>query len=90
MTMIMNLEKSLEEVKIRARHVIICDNYPKKHRSDKVSSDGGAILLREIERRFGIIKKLSDCFTDHRNPLYTTHSVYSIVAQRGSWHLLRL
>ena len=37
-----------------------------KFDSDKVSSDGGAILLREIERRFGIIKKLSDCFTDHR------------------------
>ena len=32
MTMIMNLERTSEEVKIRARHVIICDNYPKKHR----------------------------------------------------------
>ena len=32
MTMIMNLEKTSEEVKIRARHVITCDNYPKKHR----------------------------------------------------------
>ena len=32
MTMIMNLEKTSEEVQIRARHVIIGDNYPKKHR----------------------------------------------------------
>ena len=32
MTMIMNLKKTSEEVQIRARHVIICDNYPKKHR----------------------------------------------------------
>ena len=32
MAMIMKLERTSEEVKIRARHVIICDNYPKKHR----------------------------------------------------------
>ena len=32
MTMIMNLERTSEEVKTRARHVIICDNYPEKHR----------------------------------------------------------
>ena len=29
MTMIMTLERTSEEVKIGARHVIICDNYPK-------------------------------------------------------------
>ena len=33
MTMIMRLERTSEEVKTRARHVIICDNYPEKHRS---------------------------------------------------------
>lgn len=48
----------------------------------KVSSDGGAVLLREAEQKFGIIKRLSECFTDHRNPCYVTHSLYSIVAQR--------
>ena len=32
MTMIMRLERTSEEVKTRARHVIICDNYPEKHR----------------------------------------------------------
>ena len=30
--MIMRLERTSEEVKTRARHVIICDNYPEKHR----------------------------------------------------------
>ncbi len=30
MTMIMRFEKSSQEVKIRARHVIMRDNYPKK------------------------------------------------------------
>ena len=33
MTMIMRLERTSEEVKTRARHVIICDNYPEKHRN---------------------------------------------------------
>ncbi len=35
MTMIMRLERTSEEVKTRARHVIICDNYPEKHRCRK-------------------------------------------------------
>ena len=41
MAMIMKLERTSEEVKIRARHVIICDNYPKKHRSDDAAAYKG-------------------------------------------------
>ena len=50
--------------------------------SDKVSSDGGTALLRETEHRFGIIKRFSECFIDNRNPVYVTHSLFSIVGQR--------
>ena len=50
--------------------------------ADKVSSDGGVALLREAEHRFRVIRKLSECFTDHRDPRYTTHCLLSIVAQR--------
>ena len=50
--------------------------------SDKVSSDGGIALLREAEHRFGVIRRLSECFTDNRNPVYVTHSLFSIVGQR--------
>ena len=50
--------------------------------ADKVSSDGGAALLREAEHRFRIIKRLSECFADYRNPDLVTHSLFSIVAQR--------
>ena len=39
-------------------------------------------LLREAEHRFRVIRKLSECFTDHRDPRYTTHCLLSIVAQR--------
>ncbi len=50
--------------------------------ADKVSSDGGAVLLREAEHRFRVIRRLSECFTDHRDHRYVTHSLFSIVAQR--------
>lgn len=50
--------------------------------ADKASSDGGAVLLREAEHRFRVIRGLSECFTDHRDPRYVTHSLFSMVAQR--------
>ena len=53
-----------------------------KFDSDKVSSDGGIVLLREAEHRFGVIRRFAECFIDHRNPSYITHPVFSIVAQR--------
>ena len=50
--------------------------------ADKVSSDGGVVLLREAEHRFRVIKRFSECFTDYRNPDLITHSLFSIVGQR--------
>lgn len=32
-----------------------------------ISSDGGAVLLREVERRTRIIERLAAQFVDHRN-----------------------
>ena len=49
MTMIMKLERTSEEVKTRARHVIICDNYPKKHRSHPQAADHA----RHTKKRHG-------------------------------------
>ena len=48
----------------------------------KISSDGGAILLREVEKRTGILRRLSQCFTDYRNPEMITHSLESLISQR--------
>ena len=45
-------------------------------------SDGGALLLRETERLTGIIRQFATCFTDHRNPDLTEHSVEHLLAQR--------
>lgn len=47
-----------------------------------VSSDGGILLLREVSRRFGTLKRFSECFDDHRNPLLIEHSVEELLSQR--------
>jgi hypothetical protein len=47
-----------------------------------ISSDGGALLLRETERLTGIIRQFADCFTDHRNPGLVEHTVEELIAQR--------
>src|SRR2546422_2680383 len=47
-----------------------------------IASDGGGLLLREVERRTGILRQFSTCFTDHRNPLFSEHSVLELVGQR--------
>lgn len=47
-----------------------------------ISSDGGALLLREAERLTGIIRQFAACFTDHRNPDLTEHTADELIAQR--------
>jgi hypothetical protein len=47
-----------------------------------ISSDGGALLLREAERLTGIIRQFAACFTDHRAPELIEHSVEHLLAQR--------
>ena len=47
-----------------------------------ISSDGGGVLLRETEQRTHILKRISHCFTDHRNPDLIEHSLEALVKQR--------
>jgi len=48
----------------------------------KISSDSGGLLLREVEQRTHILKRLSDCFTDHRNADLIEHTLESLIKQR--------
>lgn len=48
----------------------------------QISSDGGSVLLREVEQRTGIVKRLAGCFTDHRDEDLIEHNVEELVAQR--------
>ena len=47
-----------------------------------ITSDGGALLLRRTEELTAIIRQFAACFTDHRNPDLTEHTVTDLVAQR--------
>ena len=47
-----------------------------------ISSDGGALLLREAEARTGIIRQFAACFDDHRDPDRVEHPVEHLLAQR--------
>jgi len=47
-----------------------------------IISDGGGILLQEVEHRTGILHGFAKCFTDHRDRRRIEHSVFSLVSQR--------
>ena len=47
-----------------------------------ITSDGGGVLLRQLEQRTGIVRKFADCFRDYRQPAQVEHSVRELVSQR--------
>jgi hypothetical protein len=47
-----------------------------------ITSDGGAVLLRELELRTGIIEQFAGCFTDYRDPELVEHPLPQLLAQR--------
>jgi hypothetical protein len=47
-----------------------------------ITSDGGAILLREFEKRKNILKRFAECFTDYRKQDAIEHSVEELISQR--------
>lgn len=47
-----------------------------------LTSDGGILLLGEVDRQRGILGQFAACFTDHRNPALVEHSVEELVRQR--------
>jgi hypothetical protein len=47
-----------------------------------ITSDGGGLLLREVEKRIGIVRQFAACFQDYRHPDRIEHTVEELVAQR--------
>jgi len=47
-----------------------------------LSSDGGGLILRELERHSRLLEDFADCFVDYRDPRYIEHSVKELVSQR--------
>ena len=47
-----------------------------------ITSDAGGLLLREVEKRTGIIAQFAACFQDQRKPERIEHRVEELVGQR--------
>ena len=47
-----------------------------------VTSDGGVLLLREIDRRLRLLNAVDQVLPDPRNPRYMEHSQLSLLRQR--------
>ena len=48
----------------------------------RVSSDGGGLLLRELDLALGLTERLAQSFTDHRDPKLLEHTVTQMLRQR--------
>ena len=47
-----------------------------------VTSDAGTVLLREADRTIALIKRVSACFTDHRDADQVIHALPTLIGQR--------
>jgi hypothetical protein len=48
----------------------------------EVSSDAGVLFLREVEKRIGLIRKMTDSLRDRRHPGYVKHQLLELFKQR--------
>ena len=48
----------------------------------RLTTDAGILLLREVDRRLGLVDGISDCLPDPRDPRYTVHEQREMIAQR--------
>ncbi len=46
-----------------------------------ISSDGGALLLRQTDQRLNLLPRLAECFLDGRNQNLVEHSVQEMLSQ---------
>ena len=49
---------------------------------DQISSDGGLLLLREVDKQVGLIGRISGCIKDERDQRYVKHSTQEMLTQR--------
>jgi len=47
-----------------------------------LTSDGGLLLLREVDRRLGLTRRIDEAIPDPRDPLYTAHPQAELLTSR--------
>jgi hypothetical protein len=75
----MKTECSTSQLKLQPLH---SRDVIAKFDGGNITSDSGAFLLREVEKRTHILKRLSGCFTDYRNPKFVEHTLEALIKQR--------
>jgi hypothetical protein len=48
----------------------------------EITSNAGALLLGQVDRGLGLIRRFAECFVDRRDPRYVEHRVETLLAQR--------
>ena len=48
----------------------------------QITSNGGVIVLGEVDRMYNVIERLADCFTDYRDAEKTEHPLVDLLRQR--------
>ena len=66
----------MEFSRLRSRKVTADSN------GGRLTTDAGVLLLREVDRRTGLINAINDCVPDPRDPRYTVHLQREMLAQR--------
>src|SRR5215475_5529659 len=47
-----------------------------------ITSNAGALLLGQVDRGLGLVRRFAQCFIDRRDPRYVEHRVETLVGQR--------
>src|SRR5947209_14146429 len=48
----------------------------------QLTTDGGRLLLRQADRKIGLLQRVTACFTDHRRRERVEHELHRMLAQR--------
>ena len=59
-----------------SRHVVV------EFSGERLTTEGGALLLREADRKIGLLRRVAECFRDTRQPERIEHELPEMLAQR--------
>ena len=48
----------------------------------RLTTEGGSLLLRQADRKIGLLRRIAACFTDYRQPERIEHRLEEMLAQR--------
>ena len=53
-----------------------------QYSGEKISTDGGLLILKVVDNQINIIKEFTGCINDKRDSRYIDHSIQEILSQR--------